>query len=125
VASFPEIKLSSVAEILHNPSLKTKDAKGVDIVLPFVNAKYRTRIRVVDFFPHNLEDFARSMADPDWHTALKGTNSGDIRPSTRWEWGFVLLVESSNIPTGTTPERLRLFVNNPAGQHLLNMNASE
>jgi protection-of-telomeres protein 1 len=117
--------MSSVTEIIHNPSLKTIDAKGVDIVLPFVNAKYRTRIRVVDFFPHNLEEFARSMADPDWHTALQKSDLGEMRQNTRWEWGFVLLVENANVAAGTTPERLRLFVNNPAGQHLLNMNASE
>ena len=65
------------------------------------------------------------MADPDWHTALKENNLDEIRPSTRWEWGFVLLVENANVAAGTTPERLRLFVNNPAGQHLLMMNASE
>jgi hypothetical protein len=65
------------------------------------------------------------MADPDWDTALKGTDLIETRQSTRWEWGFVLLVENANVATGKVPERLRLFVNNPAGQHLLNMNASE
>ena len=92
------------------------------MVLPFVNAKYRTRVRVVDFAPKDVEDFAHCMADPEWNTT---PNSGDRRSGSRWEWGFVLLVEDANAPMGKAPERLRLFVNNSAGQGLLKMSASE
>ncbi|KAF2797550.1 hypothetical protein K505DRAFT_235277 [Melanomma pulvis-pyrius CBS 109.77] len=124
-ASFPEIKLSTIAEIINNPSLTIQTPEGVEIVLPFVNAKYRTRIRVVDFFPNDLNDFARSMADPNWNTALNEMSGNEQRHDQGWKWGFALLVEDANAPTGTTPERLRLFVNNGAGQHLLKMNASD
>lgn len=99
--------------------------EGVETVLPFVNAKYRTRLRVVDFFPNDLNDFVRSMTDSNWNTALNEMSGNEQRHDQCWKWGFVLLVEDANAPTGTTPERLRLFVNNGAGQHLLKMNASE
>ncbi|KAF2705905.1 hypothetical protein K504DRAFT_439240 [Pleomassaria siparia CBS 279.74] len=122
-ASHPEIRLSTIEEIVHNPFLKTRNPKGVEITLPFVNAKYRTRVRVVDFYPKNLEDFAHPMSDPNWNTALNETRGNEQRHESGWTWGFVLLVEDANVPAGTTPKRLRLFVNNSAGQHLLNMDA--
>ena len=42
-----------------------------------------------------------------------------------WEWGFVLLLEDANISRDTVSEKLRVVVNNEAGQYLLKMNAAE
>jgi protection-of-telomeres protein 1 len=118
-ASFPDIQLSTVTEIIHNPALKRKHPSGNVTALPFVNAKYRTRVRVVDFSPGFLEQFTRSMADPDWNTALQGVEPNDRKLDDRWEWAFVLLVEDTNVPAGTTPERLRLFVSGHNAENLL------
>lgn len=61
-------------------------------MLPFVNARYRTRVNVLDFDPPNIEDFAvhaqtaadepKSMFSPDMDWEL----------SQKWEWSFSLLV---------------------------------
>jgi protection-of-telomeres protein 1 len=88
--------------------------------LPFVNCKHRSRIRVVDVFPSELELFAHSTSDPNWATQSRKQSSTE-----RWEWGFVLLVEDADIPRNTVSEKLRVVVNNAAAQHLLNMDALE
>ncbi|KAF2260150.1 hypothetical protein CC78DRAFT_620447 [Lojkania enalia] len=112
----PDIQLSTITEIIDNRALSCRNPQKVDIVLPFVNAKYRSRVRVVDFSPSNLEDFTRSTADSTWNTSMK-----DIRP--RWEWAFVLLVEDANAPSTTDAPRLPLFLNNDNATHLLKMTA--
>lgn len=66
-AAYPEIRFSTINEILNNPARKIKDAKGNELVLPFINTRYRARLRVVDFSPSRLEEFCRSMLDPTWN----------------------------------------------------------
>lgn len=109
---------------MHNTARKITNAKGIEYELPFVNAKYRTRLRVVDFSP-SLLDFTRSMADPAWNKSIQKPGAKDKRRDDRWQWAFVLLVEEADVSAGSTPERFPLFVNNDAGQYLLNMSAVE
>lgn len=123
-ASHPEVQLSTVSEILYNPALKTKNPKGGEFTLPFVNAKYRTRVRVVDCFPQKLEQFVRELSDPRYHTKPMPAER-KARLKGRWEWHFLLLVEDAEIPAGTKPVQLSLTVGNSAAQHLLKMDAVE
>jgi hypothetical protein len=123
VAAHPTVELSTVNEILNIPARTTKNHTGGNLELPFVNAKHRTRLRVVDFTPQNLEDFTRSMQDPDWNKTLKDPSIKDRRRDDRWQWAFILYVEDANIPAGTTPQRFPLFVNDESAQCLLNMSA--
>lgn len=116
--------LSTFDDILHNPARQTTTSKGYDITLPFINAKYRTHVRVVDFSPNRLEDFARSMQDPTWNTALLD-DSIEHRRDDRWKWGFTLLVEEAHVPAGAKATRFPLFVDNDGAQYLLNMDAAE
>ncbi|KAJ8105572.1 hypothetical protein OPT61_g10094 [Boeremia exigua] len=110
-AGFPEKQRSTISEILNNPHLQTKTAtKHNPFRLPFVNCKHRARVRVVDFFPPELEYFTHSLNDPDWTLQTK--------KDRRWEWGFVLLLEDANVPRDTVPEQLRVIVNNDAAQYL-------
>lgn len=122
VAAHPEMKLSTISEILYNPhrEMKTPD-KYNTYTLPFVNCKYRCRVRVVDVYPPELEMFSHSMNDREWNKHPKKQNSN----KERWEWGFVLLLEDAVIPPNTVSKKLRVVVNNDAAQHLLDMNATE
>jgi protection-of-telomeres protein 1 len=117
-AAFPEIQHSTVSEIIYNPNLQTQTRKYNDITFPFLNCKHRTRVRVVVFFTPDLELFTHCTNDPSWTDALKDQKS-------KWEWGFVLLLEDAKIPRNTVSEKLRVAVGNDAAQHLLNMNACE
>jgi len=122
LASHKDIELSTCEEILNNPTRRSKNEEGVDFELPFVNAKYRARVRVVDFSPPNLEDFCHSMSDSTWNPP---SDLSYQRRDDRWHWGFVLLVEDANPPAGEQPVRFPVFVCNDSGQHLLKMDAFE
>lgn len=86
------IPLSSVETILdltnerHLHSLPD----GRPYVLPFVNAKFRAKVRVLDFQPNNLEDFTMATDETE-------DNSMDlsIESSQSWKWSFTLLVQDA------------------------------
>jgi hypothetical protein len=93
-------------------------------MLPFLNCRHRTHVRVVDFFPPELELFAHCTSDPSWDRRARKA-PGDSHSKRKWEWGFVLLLEDAKVPSDTVSEKLRVVVGNEAGQHLLDMNAQE
>jgi protection of telomeres protein 1 len=124
-AANPEVQLSTADEIVNNPARKVKKPNGEEFVLPFVNAKYRTRVRVVDFSPEDLTDFSKSITDSAWNNMFENMAFEHRHSEDRWEWFFPLLVEDAVIPAGTAPVRFPLFVTNDAGQHLLKMDATE
>lgn len=119
-AAFPEMKLSTLSEIIYNPHLTVRTPRYNDYKLPFVNSRHRARVRVVDFYPPELELFSHSTVDPQW---AKSSKKGQAKE--RWEWGFVLLLEDANVRPDTVTEKLRVVVGNTAGQGLLNQNAVE
>ncbi|KAJ4405759.1 hypothetical protein N0V91_005066 [Didymella pomorum] len=109
-ASFPDKQLSTLSEIINSPHLQTKTStKYNPFTLPFVNCRHRSRVRVVDFYPPELEYFSHSADDPSWTPRSK---------HRRWEWGFVLLLEDAHVPRDTVPEQMRLIVNHEAAQYL-------
>jgi protection-of-telomeres protein 1 len=124
-AAFPEQQLSTISEILYNSHLHTRTPKYHDYELPFVNSRYRGRVRVVDFFPPELELFAHCTSDPGWDKRAKKQDLLDSHKKSRWEWGFILLLEDARIPPNTVSEKLRVIVGNDSAQHLLNMDAQE
>lgn len=108
-----------VEDILHNESHDNISPDGITYRLPFQNLSYRSSVRVVDFFPPSLEDFA-VLEEP----------SNDPRPSNerpiQWEWRFCLLVESaSSPPAGQPREQMKLYLDNNSAQCLLNLDACE
>lgn len=118
-ACFPELQLSTLSEIINNRYLRVQTTNYNAFKLPFVNCRHRSRVRVVDFYPPELEYFARSLNDPTW---TERPNSKKDRP---WEWAFVLLLEDANLPRNTVPEQLRVIVDNDAAQYLGLPNARE
>jgi protection-of-telomeres protein 1 len=120
----------------HNNSLPG----GVEYRLPFQNVAYRATVRVVDFFPPKLEDFAVSYNpeykilsdvetdsqddDDDDDSVMNGTASQHRRRS--WEWRFCLLVEDARpAPPGQPRDRMKLFVWGHEAEHLLRLDAVE
>ena len=124
-AAFPEMKLSTLSEIIYNPHLTVRTPKFNDYGLPFVNIKHRARVRVVDFYPPELELFAHSTNDSQWNTRPKKQDSNSSHKKERWEWGFVLLLEDANVRPDTVSEKLRVVVGNATGQGLLKQDALE
>ncbi|KAH8722423.1 hypothetical protein GQ44DRAFT_741639 [Phaeosphaeriaceae sp. PMI808] len=117
-AGFPETQPSTLSEIIYNSRLTSQTPKYNDFTYPFLNCKHRSRVRVIDFFPPELELFAHCTNDPSWDKRANPSKK-------RWEWGFVLRVEDAKVASNTVSEKLRVFVGNEAGQHLLDMDAKD
>jgi protection-of-telomeres protein 1 len=90
--------------------------------LPFVNCKYRARVRVVDLWPLKLNDFARSVSDLKYGNPSLSVEDRE-RYKNKYEWNFALLVEDADAPAGKTPERLTIIFGDKQGQGLLKMDA--
>lgn len=116
------------------------------IATTFINRKYRTICRVVDFLPHQLEEFCvRKEVKPKLICSVtesgrlvraydgvgepifeEGSQDGDSDHSEvgesqcrEWEFRFALLVEGKD---GAT---MKLMVDDKSAQFLLNMDATE
>lgn len=96
-------------------------------------------VRVVDFAPWRLQDFAkwRKKTDYDALSDYSGndldseddSNTGTLdlyRGEKLWEWRFALQLEEVNPEQpDKEPARLWAMVDNIEGQHLTNLNACE
>lgn len=129
----PQDPTTRLADIESNEKRLYKAPNGVDCNLPFINATYRTRVRVVDFWPEKLEDFSKSLDDPEYNDV---NVEGETQSSTsytalsmgtqRWEWHFCLLVEDAKPPPGTKgPARIPLLVFDKDAEYLLRLDATE
>jgi len=132
-----EVPLTSLSTIIEGQFLQRKTPSGNPYRLPFQNCKYKSKVKVVDFFPDNLEDFTAPYRDSDYQ-ALSDYESGDDEPvrlsyaqenpdSVRWEWHFFLMVEDSEKPKnheGTTTPMI-LQVAGTDGDYLLNAEACD
>jgi hypothetical protein len=120
--------LLSIDDVLDPPTLFYRAPSGQDITLPFLNQKCRIRTRVVDFWPSQLEDFARPVTivqDDGSHSNSQDYSMASIQTPT-WEWAFVLLVEDADKPPpGQISTRMNLVVTNKEAEYLLKLNATE
>jgi protection of telomeres protein 1 len=127
----------SVSRILEGEGRSTTTDTGVALDLPFQNVCYRAKVRVVDFFPPNLEDFAvpcdefEDLSDDSDEESdrddgqLRHTNRG-LRRVDRWDWMFYLLVEDANkIGSGAKRETMKVLVAHRDAEYLLKMDAKE
>lgn len=130
--AFPDEPIISLAEIL-KPRTILRSEGNEEHLSPFTICKYRANVRVVDYFPPKLEDFAigrRSSVfdmlsdysggeDTDLEGDQRIFKSGKGFPKDIWEWRFALLVE--DVSSKDTKERLWLIVDNHAAQGLLGL----
>ncbi|EFR00421.1 telomere-binding alpha subunit central domain-containing protein [Nannizzia gypsea CBS 118893] len=129
-ASNPAIPCRLIRDILDPDTHTFKGPDGVEFQLPFQNVRYRSSVRVVDFFPHNIEDFSVSYNVDYALTNDGGDASDDSDPGARrwWEWRFCLLVEDGgpnvpHLPPGKTRERMPLLVYGSEAEFLLHIDA--
>lgn len=132
-AAHPAIPCRPLADILANESHNNVLPGGIEYRLPFQNLRYRATVRVVDFFPPKLEDFAVPY-DPEYAMLSESASDdededGDTRITGRrrrrmWEWRFCLLVENGTPPPRGQPrERMKLFVSGHDAEYLLKLDA--
>ncbi|KAH8429566.1 telomere-binding alpha subunit central domain protein [Aspergillus melleus] len=115
-----------IEDILTNESHNNVSPDGVKYRFPFQNLCYRSMVRVVDFFPHKLEDFAVPERQDDEPLARFELECATGEQFNRWEWRFCLLIESSSAPPpGQAREQMKLFVSDVEAVHLTGLDASE
>ncbi|KAJ5952692.1 uncharacterized protein N7479_011105 [Penicillium vulpinum] len=93
---------------------------GIVYQLPFQNVNYHSQVRVIDFFPPRVEDFAVQTAS----APLFSNQKGAIEPEFGWEWRFCLLVEGVEPRPSKQPrEVMKIYVYGQDGDCLLDDNA--
>ncbi|KAK1836247.1 hypothetical protein QBC39DRAFT_423094 [Podospora conica] len=122
--------MSSIATIIapsyHRTTINDEE---VNLPLPFVNAKYQSHVRVVDFHPPSLEEFAVGRNKSQYEDILsddevKSSDDESLAPTrdTVWEWRFSLQLEDASSPS---PQRIWVVVNNTEGQMLTGLDATD
>ncbi|KAI9373673.1 hypothetical protein BJX61DRAFT_372823 [Aspergillus egyptiacus] len=106
--------------IIDNPLHMNDAPGGIKYRLPFQNLFYSTTVRIIDFFPPRLEDFAVLQK----HVSRSYKNKHNRETYEKWEWRFCLYVEDAASSTPGQPrKRAKLWVSDESGQFLLKDNA--
>lgn len=130
--AFPDLPIVSFKDIL-KPAILLREDKTDEQSAPFTCGKYKAIARVVDYFPHRIEDFAvghrpsemdmlsdySGGEDTDREEDLRVFRSGKGFSKKVWEWRFALQVEDAS--SQDSKERLWLMVDNHAAQGLLGL----
>ncbi|KAI1262473.1 hypothetical protein F5Y18DRAFT_151542 [Xylariaceae sp. FL1019] len=135
----PKLPATPVSSITKPIPWKTAvDGKEVTLTLPFCCAKYRANVRVVDFRPKKLENFAtwRKSTEADLVSDISSSESDtdsdeDHRTLNRfsgkkiWEWRFALQLEEAAPKERDGSERVWVVVDNQEGQQLTALDATD
>ncbi|OAA66122.1 telomere-binding alpha subunit central domain protein [Cordyceps fumosorosea ARSEF 2679] len=130
--------LSTVAELLEQVYFETLIGKdAAKLPLPFTNASYRASVRVKNYLPHKLEDFAFArlegdvydvLSDPEYDSSSSDDDNEEDMNSyvtsekiIGWEWRFHLLLEDAQ----DADANVWVTVDNHAAQCLLAMDACD
>ncbi|KAF7550920.1 hypothetical protein G7046_g7869 [Stylonectria norvegica] len=114
----------------------TIDGQAITLQLPFANTNFRANVRVVDFMPRDIKDFAfpkkqseyDALSDND-ESESSGSESEqdvmtDFTTKRDWEWRFFLELEDAVVPENQEKKRVWVVVDNSAAQCLVNLDAS-
>ncbi|KEF55515.1 uncharacterized protein A1O9_08265 [Exophiala aquamarina CBS 119918] len=123
-----DVRYKTIADILDPTTLQRTTPTGNGFCVPFQNCKYKSKVRVVDFFPDNVEDFAVPREEPESEnndpSELDGSDS-DAESKKKWVWRFFLLVEDAqHAPKASNrgdiaPVQMQLLVADTDGEFLL------
>jgi hypothetical protein len=129
------LSFKTIVDILDPDTLNRTTPKGNPYRLPFQNCTYKSKVRVVDFFPDNIADFAAPIKVSQYdelsdHESSDGQSDLDLAEGSDgnhidWKWRFFLLVEDSRPQPGChgRPTQMQLLVADGDGDGLFNMEA--
>jgi protection of telomeres protein 1 len=129
--SHPGTFISTIGSITA-PSHRESGAGGQKLTLPFLCAKYRACVRVINFYPSSLEKFACSRRRKQYEGFFSGAGSDSGAGTSDesmdeddgrqvWEWRFALQLEDARHPG----QRVWTVVDNFNGQCLTGLDASD
>ncbi|KAL6721544.1 hypothetical protein ACLMJK_000648 [Lecanora helva] len=131
--------LNKNASILSLDKHENTTPEGVIYTLPFQNINSRTTVRVIDFSPSNLANFAvpcpkstefdiLSDAGSSQGESDSGTSSSDIdsgQGDRRWEWRFLLKLEDAMGPKNDEKASMDVYVAGQDAECLLKLDAED
>ena len=144
----PAVRPLPLAEILNGHHERTSPM-GISHILPFQNIRCRARVRVVDFFPPDLADFAVRERESEYELLSDSESGVDIpesgsstdissdegevpssnRAAVKWVWRFCLLLEDGHTAAGNAgsgeQSRIKVIVADADAEFLLRMTAEE
>ncbi|KAH0342347.1 hypothetical protein KCU81_g5709, partial [Aureobasidium melanogenum] len=108
--NFTGVKVSTIRDILSRDHSYT-GRSGVKLELPYLNVKHKVKVRVVDFWPPILEDFASTAPVTDACEEHSDDDMDTTSPlsSQKWIWDFFLLLEDVK-PHQPSSEPAQLWV---------------
>jgi protection-of-telomeres protein 1 len=126
-----------LADILKPRRLASGKYSSRDYLSPFDICKYKANVRVVDYFPPKIEDFAVGRRpsefdmlsdysggeDTDPEEDMRAFRTGKGFPKRNWEWRFALQVVDATDKASTEP--MWLMVGNYDAHTLLSMDATK
>jgi len=127
---YEEVPITSLRHIIDAENDRhTNDSNTAgtrDYILPFVNAKYRTCVRVVDYEPKQIEDFAVPALSEE-NTSYEQLAPSDPGSSAKYEWSFALqLADASKAKAdGHSEDRIWVNVLHQDAQHLFGNNLED
>ncbi|PIG79795.1 telomere-binding alpha subunit central domain protein [Aspergillus arachidicola] len=125
-ASYEGVRGRRIEDIVTSEFHEFESHDGVEYRLPFQNLCYKTTVRVVDFFPPNIKDFAVPQQPKENHSGSRTYQDAEYDDITRWEWRFCLLIEDAlPPPPGQPKEQIKLFVSDANAEFLLKMSATD
>ena len=114
--------------------------KGTSYSLPFQNIKSRAIVRIIDFFPSDLADFAVPCPESSEYDILSnredsesendsrdsnGEAENEVGNGRRWEWRFGLVVEDAFGPKKEAKATMEVYVAGQDAEFLLKLDAEE
>lgn len=105
------VPLSTIRSIVDpNDARHTNAPPGIDpYVMPFINVKYRTKVRVIDYEPKDLEDFA-VPALPEQDESQDSMAWQYTGSTPKFEWYFSLLLEDATSGSSNNKDHNRIWV---------------
>lgn len=128
----PPRSLSSIISLEETHGYTTPN--GTLFTLPFQNINCRSTVRIVDFFPPEIADFAVPRARHSEFDVLsehEANESSDPQSQDqkdedrRWEWRFALVLEDAKGSRSEKKARLRAYVADQDAVFLLKLDAEE
>ncbi|KFA75507.1 hypothetical protein S40288_01238 [Stachybotrys chartarum IBT 40288] len=125
---------TTIADMLKPIQLtQTIDEQDVVQTLPFINANHRVAVRVIDFRPNKLEDFARPQKRSSECDRLsdgggnysESDDSETASSTVAWEWAFCLKLQDMTQVEGAQKGAAWVAVDNMSAQCLLHLDASD
>ncbi|XXH00084.1 hypothetical protein Hte_006426 [Hypoxylon texense] len=122
---------------LNKITWQTTVIEEVSLTLPFSCIKYRANVRVVDFRPSRLEDFATWRKSAEYDLLSQPSVDSDPEPEEDknaldgykgkkiWEWSFALLLEEADPKEKGENDTLWVMVDNQQGQLLTDLTATD